>query len=377
MGRLRDFVWRSPFFPRKLSFTREGKVVVLVSIGLGVAAVNTGNNLIYLVFSLSLSLILLSGILSEANLRRIGCQPLRFMRVPARESVPIVVTIASRRRRFAAWSVEAWPWFDSGEVAVEPARFLQVGPKVTLSGTCRVTFARRGDYSLRGMVLSTGFPFSFFRKSVVFPVGEGGAKSPLDGVVIRVHPRVHDLRAHLAALAPLGEEEDRPVPGRGIEFFGVRDYRPGDHPRLILYRRSASRSTPVVREVEDQGMRAVWVVLLNAVERGSTGHGVDPEGVEAAIEAAASLAVSLVRTGHRVGLWSATTVVSPGSGEAQVERILDALATIPVLVVNRDEMAEVQTRVTPPADGARVVWVTPESVNWLTGWQDRRESRAP
>ena len=46
-NRLEDFVWRSDF-PRKLSFTKEGKALVAISIGLGIAAVND-NNLLYLV----------------------------------------------------------------------------------------------------------------------------------------------------------------------------------------------------------------------------------------------------------------------------------------------------------------------------------------
>lgn len=362
MGRLRDFVWRSPFFPRKLSFTREGKVVVLVSVGLGVAAVNTGNNLIYLVFSLSLSLILLSGILSEANLRRIGCRPLGFMRVPAREAVPVILTVQSGRKRFAAYSVEAWPWFDSPGVAVEPARFLKVRPGVTASATCRVTFPRRGDYPLRGMVLSTGFPFSFFRKSVVFPVADGRGRDVGGGpsdVTIRVHPRIRDVGPRWANLAPEGEDEHRPVAGHGVEFFGVRDYRPGDSPRRILHRRSASRPTPVVREVEDQGVRAVWVAVLNAVA-GDRMAAV--EDVEHAIEEAAGLCVAFLRKGFRVGLASASSLVSPGTGTAQGERILDTLAVLPVLIGSRDDLAAATARATPPADGALVVRVTPENV---------------
>lgn len=375
MGRLRDFVWRSSFFPRKLSFTREGKVVVLVSIGLGMAAVNTGNNLIYLVFSLSLSLILLSGVLSEANLRRLECRPIRFMRVPAREAVPMVITVTSRRTRFAAWSVEAWPWFDAQGVLVEPARFLQVGPGATPSATCRVTFPRRGDYDLRGMVLSTGFPFSFFRKSVVTPVtgewGDGGRGKLID-VIVRVHPPVHDLGPLAADLAAKGEDQHRPVAGRGNEFFGVRDYRPGDNPRRILYRRSASRPTPVVREVEDPGVRAVWIALVNAAPANRPNATQD---VEAAIEAAASLAVALLRTGIQVGLSSATAVVSSGVGAAQIERILDALATIEVLTVEPSEMSDIFSRATPPADEAKVVWVRPEDATTALGYQKARVQR--
>lgn len=359
MGRLQSRFWRA--WPRRLSFTREGKVVVLVSVGLGVAAVNTGNNLIYLVFSLSLALILLSGILSEANLRGLRCHPIGFLRVPARETIPIRVTVESRRKRFAAYSIEARPLFDSADVVVEPARFLQVRPNEVTSATCRVTFAHRGDHVLRGMEISTTFPFSFFRKALSLPVGPGSGRHGEDWAanrIVRVHPRVRDIVAWSLARAPEGEDEHRSVAGRGTEFFGVRDYRPGDHPRWILYRRSATRLTPVVREVEDQGVRSVWIALLNAT---SGDRPVSVWAVEDAIERAASLVVAFLRRGFVVGLSSASSQVSPGTGPAQMERVLDELALLPVLIGGRDDVALALARATPPADGSQVIWVTPDS----------------
>ena len=57
--------------PRHLRVPFAGKVFLLVTLGVGVAAVNTGNNLLYLALSLNLSLILLSGVLSEGTLRHV------------------------------------------------------------------------------------------------------------------------------------------------------------------------------------------------------------------------------------------------------------------------------------------------------------------
>ena len=54
---------------RRIPFA--GRVFLLMTLGVGVAAVNTGNNLLYLALSLNLSLILLSGVLSEGTLRHI------------------------------------------------------------------------------------------------------------------------------------------------------------------------------------------------------------------------------------------------------------------------------------------------------------------
>lgn len=51
--------------PRKLKTTREGKALIGITLGIGAGAVNSGNNLLYLILGLLLSLIVVSGVLSE------------------------------------------------------------------------------------------------------------------------------------------------------------------------------------------------------------------------------------------------------------------------------------------------------------------------
>jgi len=348
MGRLRDFFWRSSFFPRKLSFTREGKVVVLVSIGLGMAAVNTGNNLLYMVFGLSLALIIISGILSEANLRRLECLALKTLRTTARRATHVVLTVKSHRRRFPAFTIEAWPLFDGLSSDVEPARFPELKPGETGIAACSITFHRRGEFELRGMVVSTTFPFSFFRKSVVTPVQAS----------VIVHPAVHPVTGEETTVSQSGEDEHRPVAGRGQEFFGVRDFRDGDSPRHILHRRSANRPSPVIREFEELGSKSVWIALVNAAVDGRGGG----DRVEAAVESAASLAVHYLDSNEVVGLVTASGEVSAGSGPAQAVRILDFLANIPILMTDSKGLGEVTAGITVPEDAGRVVHVSPGHV---------------
>src|SRR4030066_1587531 len=57
--------------PRTLSFTKEGRRFIAILFVIGIAAINTGNNLLYLVVAMMLSLIVISGILSESTLRNI------------------------------------------------------------------------------------------------------------------------------------------------------------------------------------------------------------------------------------------------------------------------------------------------------------------
>ena len=44
--------------PRRLKFTREGKFFVGITLGVGFAAINTGNNLLYLLLGMLLALII-------------------------------------------------------------------------------------------------------------------------------------------------------------------------------------------------------------------------------------------------------------------------------------------------------------------------------
>src|ERR1700743_3004921 len=55
--------------PRRLRFTREGKFFVGITLGVGFAAINTANNLLYLLLGMLLALIVVSGIMSELSLR--------------------------------------------------------------------------------------------------------------------------------------------------------------------------------------------------------------------------------------------------------------------------------------------------------------------
>ena len=67
--RARILRWLRP--PRRLRPTRAGWNFFAITFGVGFAALNTGNNLLYLILALMLSFLVLSGVLSESALRGI------------------------------------------------------------------------------------------------------------------------------------------------------------------------------------------------------------------------------------------------------------------------------------------------------------------
>src|SRR6478736_4078371 len=89
--------WRRLRPPRRLSFTREGRLIVILSVGVGFAAINTGNNLLYRL----LSFIIASGLLSEMTLKRLTVERRPPPRVFAGEPFLMEVVIRNDKPRRA------------------------------------------------------------------------------------------------------------------------------------------------------------------------------------------------------------------------------------------------------------------------------------
>ena len=342
MGRISTFVWRSPFFPRKLSFTREGKAIFLISVGLGFAAVNTGNNLLYLVFGLSLSMILVSGVLSEWNVRNIWASLDCPTRAQAKVPTPYLVSLRKRKGRFPSYCISAWPLFEASGLKTTNARLLELKPREEASSAAYVTFERRGEYQLLGLAVATTFPFSFFSKAMVV---QKKAK-------VLVWPHIDLTEAQSVHRSAPGDELEADEPGRGIEFFGAREFREGDNPKFILHRKSAGRTIPVVRETEATKRAGLWIILHNAFDPSKK----SPEDVERAIERAASLAALEIGRGTAVGISAVGGKVDAGSGRSQLEAILDFLAKIEVYKIGRGDPTDL---IEGPPRGFSVAVVTP------------------
>jgi uncharacterized protein (DUF58 family) len=329
MFSFRRFFWRSRFFPRKISFSREGKVFVLISLGLGFAAINTGNNLIYLVFSLSLAMIVLSGILSEWNLRKLRPFFSPVTRAEAMKECFVEVGAESERKRLPAFSVQVRLLFEEDDVYVRPMRVLEVRAGQRVNGSCVLKFSKRGVFNLFGVAITTDFPFSFFSKSVVFPAS---------GKVL-VHPRIKDDISSVVGYLPDGEEVSiSSRSGRGTEIFGLRDFRVGDNPRHKVYKRILPDGKELVKEFEQEGTRAVLLVVFDIYDDKLVGRDV----LEKALEDAASVCVNLVRQGVQVGVKTVSGRVElpAGKGEAQLFEILDLFSTLDFLKVQSSHVEE-------------------------------------
>ena len=116
--------------------------------------------------------------------------------------------------------------------------------------------------------------------------------------------------------------------GTGTEFFGVREYQPGDPPHAINWRVSARYSQALyANEYQQERVADVGIVLDGRSRTNEFGHG--RSIFEHSVQASASIADALLSQGNRVGLLLYASFLGwtfPGYGKLQRERILHALA---------------------------------------------------
>jgi uncharacterized protein (DUF58 family) len=304
---------RPLFHPRRtIKPTRDGWWCLLVAVALGVAAINTGNNLLYLLVSALLALVVVSGILSEQAMRGLALTGVAPAEIYAGRPALFGARILNRKRTLTSYSITV-TLLAPGAQAIESGRrfvyFRRIEAGVERIATWEETLPRRGRHRLAGVRITTGFPFGLFVKA--------GRPALTDEVL--VFPAVSPMSAEsLRHLGDLGDAAARRR-GRGNDLYDLRTYRSGDDPRFIHWRSSAKAETLMVRELEADTSHDARLVLVG---RGSTGT----DALEAGLSQAASAAVALVRAGAGVALDGPGVHVPLGHGRPHLRRVLAALA---------------------------------------------------
>ncbi|MEF8786636.1 MAG: DUF58 domain-containing protein [Haloarculaceae archaeon] len=151
------------------------------------------------------------------------------------------------------------------------------------------------------------------------PVVKGAASPPLQRLV-----------------SPYSGQVPTDTGGSGLEFHGIREYRPGDRAsRIDWVRRARTGELTTVEFRREQ--TATVVLLVDAREISYVREADDENGVHAVehgVLATAELFAGLLDAGNRVGVGALGTDlvwVAPGTGESHRHRAREVLATHPTL----------------------------------------------
>ena len=303
--------WLRP--PRTLRPTREGWWYLALVMAVGVAATNTGNNLLYLVLSMMLAGIVVSGLLSEQTLRGIAVR--REMVGPLFAGQPAFgrLLVSNCKRRLPSFSLrlrEVAPTGTSRLLAYLP----HLAPGAEREIGYQTRFERRGFARLPRIQTTTAFPFGLFVK----------ATQPEAGEEVLVLPKIDPLPVDL--LRALGEAGVAvwPVRGPGPELHDLRPFRVGDDTRLIHWKQSAKLDRQMVKELElEEGGRVTLIIEDPARPPREPG---EIDRLEEDIRFVASLAAHLLRTDAEVELLHHHSDRPVYRGETELLHFLEYLA---------------------------------------------------
>ena len=315
--------------PRRLSFTREGRWFVFLTVVIGLLAINTGNNLLYLLLAWLLSFIIASGVLSEVTMRGLRVSRRPPPQIFAGQPFLMEIAVENQKAGMASYSIEVEDLM-RGKPIDKRCYFLKIPAGKTQRTSYRHTFARRGLYRFDGFRIATRFPFTLFRKS----------RDADDASEVLVFPRVSRVRPPPPRPRGHGAGASQRLGRRG-EFFGLREWRQGDDRRDIHWASTARSGRVVVREHQDELERQVVIAVDNALppavvkalaaDQPLRADEAIVDAFERAITMAASLTSAYLEAGWAVELVARGAHVPMSAGKPQLTRVLRELALLPAV----------------------------------------------
>jgi len=234
-----------PRAPQRTRLTVTGWFLIIVAMGIGTAAYNTASNILFMTLSLLLSSLVLSGILSQINFRKLGWKLRAPKHLRAGEVALAEVEVENGKRLFPTLCIR----FRVGTSSDERPTFLHLMHELAAGGRARLewTFvpARRGRCAVRLSGVESQFPFGFLRKTLGADSEESVLVWP-ERLEYEFHPGGSGWRHR--------SEVSRSKPGQGSDLLNLRPYQRGDAPRTIHWKASARTRKLVVRQFAQEGM---------------------------------------------------------------------------------------------------------------------------
>jgi uncharacterized protein (DUF58 family) len=293
----------------------EGWIFVVVTLAIGLAALNTSTQLLFLVFAMMCAFWTLSAVMATISLRGVSLHRTAPRVATAGNAVTIRIKASNRKRRAASFSIRIIDSLDRN-LAIGAVFFPRIPPCEERSESYNAVFPRRGIYRFSRLTVATRFPFGLIER-------HWASDSPHELVVL---PAIVDVgRAMRPFRSKLGEIETHQR-GRGTGLYGMREYVSGESSRDIHWKVSARRGQLMLKEYEEEERRRASVVLDNRATSAWTA--IDQARFEMGIVLASSVLAYLQREGHEMELVTASGRVGFDTGIEHLGRCRRALATL-------------------------------------------------
>ena len=304
--------------PEGIRITKVGLWYIVLTILVAIPAANTGNNALYLVEAFLLALLVVSGIASRQNLRRLDLDFEPPAEIYAKQPFSVRYAVHNRGRLMSRRLLVV-----AGVGEGKPTLIPHIPVQGTDRGLMEMQVERRGVHKVPHLHFSSIFPLGLFRKGLRYRVD-------LD---LLVYPEVDTADPVTKAL--LGGEGEVPSSdaGAGYDLLSLRRFREGDDRRGIHWKQTARTGNLIFMErAADRGQR-LSIQLDNAVGRLD-----DPEDVlrfERLVSRAATAADHCLKSDYEVELITRSGLVPYGRGGFHRRRILEHLALLETVAEQR------------------------------------------
>jgi len=302
--------------------TRVGATYLTLLGLVGIVTFARDDPALRLVFGILLAGALVSFFLPILNLRGLAVERTPPDDAHAGEIFHVSARIRAPDRVRGSFSVVLTDGPDGPYATPGRAIALRVAPGEPADLRYRVRIRDRGRRQIPLCVLSTRYPFGLFE-----------------------HRVRHEVCSEIVVYPRLGRFRKDPLPPSGFsrlmtatetahekgqeEFRNLREYRPGDSPRLISWKASARHRELMVKELEDDLTKRVTIFLESRLEPGGKRH--HRLRLERAISFAATLIRRLARRRYQIRLYyfgPEPTEIATDRRERQLDRIMRSLAEL-------------------------------------------------
>jgi uncharacterized protein (DUF58 family) len=297
-------LWTVPYLTRRVEakrvrdaldfeVTRPGAIYAAIVLVIGIAALNTGNNLLYIIVAMMLAAIAVSGMASALCLRGLELDlkipehifagtdvqatisvrnPRRWLPSLSVSAIPVDQRRLGKRWRWVATTFPVPPWRpperqwlqlpdrklrrvdldEASGVFHETAYFPLLPPNARLQAEVKLRFRRRGRYQERFSLL-TRFPFAFLSKTRRLALARE----------VLIYPELESSQELAELLPVLSGKREAYQRGMGSDLYRIREYLPEDSARHVDWKATAKSGALKVREFAREDERRLRVVFDN------------------------------------------------------------------------------------------------------------------
>jgi uncharacterized protein (DUF58 family) len=251
--------------------TREGMVYLGGVLVVALAALNTGNNLLFMILACLLAGVLISGLLSRLVLSGVDVRLELPEHIFAGRPIMAIAEVHNTKQTMPTFSVllvgeekqktkKQIPGKMVPSILARPVYFPHVPRQQTVRQNVELTFPHRGIYRQDALGLRTKFPFGFLEKT-------RRVDSEIEALV---YPPVEPTEQLCEILPLVSGEMESYQRGRGNDLYSIRDYQFNDSARHVDWKASARTGVLQVREYAREDERRVLLAFdpyMNPLEQ--------------------------------------------------------------------------------------------------------------